>query len=164
MLHLILVRHAKSSWDDPGLADFARPLNNRGMRDAPLMAARMKQKQITPALMITSPATRATTTCRIFAAALQYDESQIESRPSLYHASASTILEVVAAIDNVSGPVLLFGHNPGLTYFVNDLVEADIDNIPTCGVVSCFLEIASWKDARWNCGHVDFIDYPKRSM
>jgi phosphohistidine phosphatase len=165
MKTLIVIRHAKSSWDNPALSDFNRPLNKRGERDAPVMAKRLKEKNITINTMISSPAVRAITTCRIFAEILGLATENIQASKELYHAGDEIILKVVKGLKDLTienEVVAVFGHIPGLTEFVNNLVEEDIDNIPTTGVVCCGLDVERWKDVRWGCGQMEIFDYPKR--
>jgi phosphohistidine phosphatase len=166
MKTLIVVRHAKSSWDDPDLPDFNRPLNDRGIRDAPRMAKRLKERDITINSMISSGALRALTTCKVFAGILSFPESSIQVSKELYHAGDEMILNVLKnlkdqKVDNEL--VMIFGHNPGLTEFVNNLADEDIDNIPTTGVVCCELNIERWSEIKWGCGKVAFFDWPKKS-
>lgn len=165
MKTLYLIRHAKSSWDDPELGDFERPLNKRGKKDAPNMAKRLKEKRVTPDRMISSPATRALDTCKEFAKILDFNKDKIKTEKRLYHASEDQLLTVVRELkdrelddDEV---VILFGHNPGLTEFANMLMNESIDNIPTCGVVKAHLKIDRWKDASFGCGELEFFDFPK---
>jgi phosphohistidine phosphatase len=163
MKSLIVVRHAKSSWDDHSIADIDRPLNERGERDAPRMARRLKERRVHPQKMISSPAVRAMATCREFAETLGFPIDQITSVKSVYHAGADTLFDVLRQLkDSVDGPVLLFGHNPGLTDFVNDLLDEEIDNIPTTGIVACTLNIDSWSEVRPGCGVLEYFDYPKK--
>ncbi len=160
--YLMLIRHAKSSWDNPSLRDFDRPLNSRGQRDAPEMGRRLAKKGVIADLMLTSPANRALTTCRIISEKIDYPRQAIEEDEEIYHAGPSTLLEVVRSIDNSWRTVLLFGHNPGFTDFANALNNTDIDNIPTCGIVSCKFEVNSWEDITFGSGiQLDF-DYPKK--
>lgn len=165
MKKLYLVRHAKSSWDDPDQPDFDRPLNKRGKKDAPRMAKRLKEKRVTPDIMISSPAQRAIDTCKEFAKTLDYKKDKIATTRSLYHANEDQILKVLKDLKDLPKDdeevVLLFGHNPGLTEFANSLLNADIDNIPTCGIVAATLNIDKWKDAHFGCGRLDFFDFPK---
>lgn len=165
MKTLYLIRHAKSSWDDPELGDFERPLNKRGKKDAPNMAKRIKEKRVTPDLMISSPATRAYDTCKEFAKVLDYDKDKIKTDKRLYHANEDQILVVIRDFKDRERDdedvVLLFGHNPGLTEFANLLLNENIDNIPTCGVVEAQLDINRWKDAGFGCGKLKFFDFPK---
>ncbi|TXI68380.1 MAG: histidine phosphatase family protein [Cyclobacteriaceae bacterium] len=162
MKTLYVIRHAKSSWDEPLLADFDRPLNKRGKHDAPKMGKRLRHLQVVPDLLLSSPAERALTTCLIIAEEVGYAKSKIKTDKKLYHADDAQILNVVQSLDNKFATVWIFGHNPGLTDFVNLLADADIDNIPTCGVVACSLNISSWDEANSGKGSVTFFDYPKK--
>lgn len=165
MKKLVIVRHAKSSWDDESLPDFDRPLNNRGERDAPRMAKRLKEKRVFPDIMLSSPANRALTTCRVMADVLQFSVNKIQTDKRLYHASAQEILDVLRQLPDRADDeevVMLFGHNPGLTEFVNLLLDESIDNIPTCGVVGCIVPLDTWKDLHWRCGTIDYFDFPKK--
>lgn len=165
MKTLYLIRHAKSSWDEPDLGDFERPLNKRGKKDAPNMAKRLKEKRVAPDFMISSPATRAFDTCKEFARILDYDKDKIKTDKRLYHADEDQILTVIRELKDRERDeeevVLLFGHNPGLTEFANSLLNESIDNIPTCGIVKAQLKIDRWKDAAFGCGELEFFDFPK---
>ncbi len=158
---LYLIRHAKSSWDNPSLTDFERPLNKRGKRDAPEMGKRLAQRQVIADLMLSSPANRALTTCRHIAKEIDYPEEAIEEDEEIYHAGPSTLLKVVREIDDTWRTVLMFGHNPGFTDFANALNNTGIDNIPTCGIVLCRFEIDSWSEVQFGSGEEVFFDYPK---
>lgn len=163
MKTLIVVRHAKSSWDDPELSDFKRPLNDRGERDAPKMAKRLKEKNFAINTVVSSPAVRALATCHVFVDVLGFPKKQVQEIRGLYHAGDEMILGVVKGLtDNNQDVAMLFGHNPGLTQFVNNLVDEDIDNIPTTGIVCCKLKIERWRDAKWGCGEMEFFDWPKK--
>ncbi len=164
MKTLYLIRHAKSSWDNPKLGDFERPLNERGKKDAPRMGRRLKEKRVHPDVIITSPAVRALETCKAIAASLNFPPSKIELDKNLYHADEDQILKRIQNLKDLNDQeevVLLFGHNPGLTYFANLLLNESIDNIPTCGVVAAQLNIKTWKEAAFGCGKLLFFDFPK---
>jgi phosphohistidine phosphatase len=115
MKTLVLVRHAKSSWDNPGLSDFERKLNKRGVRDAPYMGKVVKEKGIQPDLIVSSPAVRALTTAKFFAHALDYSEDQIDKRESIYTSGPRQILTIINHLDDELNTIMLFGHNPDLT-------------------------------------------------
>jgi len=159
---LYIVRHAKSSWEDLLLDDFSRPLNDRGKRDAPKMAKRLKEKKINPALMLTSPARRALATCKRMAEVLNYKEDKIKMDRELYHASEEQILNVVKSVKDKHESLMIFGHNPGITALVNALGNLTIDNVPTCGVIALEFPIESWKDLSYGTGKLIFYDYPKK--
>lgn len=163
MKNLYIVRHAKSSWDNPFLNDTNRPLNERGKRDAPRMGKRLLEMNILPNFMISSPAIRAISTCHTMAEVLGVSSPQIKIERDLYHANPDGILRVVKHIENQHEHVMIFGHNPGLTDFVNALRvdRSIIENIPTCGVVGFSIEIDSWSDLTWRQGKLLFFDYPK---
>jgi len=166
MKRLFIIRHAKSNWDNLLIKDFDRPLNKRGEKDAPRMAKRLKESRVFPDVILSSPAKRALATCQEFCRILKLPEKQIITQQKLYHANEDDILDVVRNIKDRKGDeeeiVFLFGHNPGLTEFVNSLLNEDIDNIPTCGIVSCALTAKSWDDVTWGSGELDFFDYPKK--
>jgi phosphohistidine phosphatase len=162
MKTLYIIRHAKSSWDDIGLADFDRPLNERGKTDAPRMGKRLKEKNIHPELMLSSPAKRALSTCKKIAEVLHYPESSIKTDRKLYHASPEEIFEVLRSIKNQVNNVMLFGHNPGLTEFVNEITDDfSLNNLPTCGVVALSFDMRTWKELQHSSGKLLFYDYPK---
>ncbi len=163
MKTLYIIRHAKSSWDDLDQSDFDRPLNERGKRDAPRMGKRLKEKEIHPDLIISSPAKRAWSTSKRIAEILKYLEKNIKTEKDLYHADEETILESLRKVNDNHNVVMLIGHNPGLTDFVNTLSgdETNIDNIPTCGIIAFELKIDSWKKITWGIGRLLFFDYPK---
>jgi phosphohistidine phosphatase len=163
MKQLYIVRHAKSSWDDLELTDFERPLNERGKRDAPEMGKRLKEKGTHPDLMLSSPAKRALSTAKKIAKALEYEKGKIETDQRLYHAGEGVILSIIQEVSNEKNILMVFGHNPGLTDFVNAMNDdkAGIDNIPTCGVVAFSLDIDNWSQLRPGVGRMMFFDYPK---
>lgn len=163
MKTLYIIRHAKSSWDGSAVDDLDRPLNERGKLDAPRMGKRLKEKDIHPDIMLSSPAKRALSTGRRIAKILKYPKEAIATDRRLYHADEETILSVVQELKDKFNNVILFSHNPGLTDFVNTLIngEFDIDNVPTCGVVAFQFDVDSWKDITWGKGKMLFFDYPK---
>ncbi len=161
MKHLYIVRHAKSSWDDLSLQDVQRPLSARGLRDAPRMAKRFKEREVAVGQMISSHAVRALETCRVFAGILGYPEKDIRVERSLYHASEDTMLDVVRELNDSLDNVMMFGHNPGLTDFVNSLASQMLTNIPTCGIAGIALPVERWEDVTWGKGTLAYYDYPK---
>lgn len=163
MKTLYVVRHAKSSWEDPLKPDFERPLNDRGKRDAPRMGKRLKEKEIHPDLMLSSPAKRALSTCKRIAKELGYAKARIKEEQQLYHAGDDDILSALQELNDKHDVVIVVGHNPGLTDFVNSLMSEEkmIDNIPTAGVVAFKLNIPSWRHLTWGIGEMLFFDFPR---
>ena len=165
MKNIFLIRHAKSSWDDPDKDDFERVLNSRGEKDAPKMGKHLKDRRLTPDVVLTSPAKRAFDTCKVITKILDFDPKKIISDHRLYHASEDTLFNIIRELkdhpkDDAEN-ILLFGHNPGLTDFANRLMNGAIENIPTSGIVSITLHIKKWSDAQWGCGEMMFFDFPK---
>jgi phosphohistidine phosphatase len=158
---LLLVRHAKSSWDDPYLDDHDRPLNDRGLRNAPEMGKRLQEWSIRPDVWISSTALRAITTAEILAEQVGFPKDQIQRTKDLYHASASELQEVIAGLDDAIGSAMLFGHNPGMTSLVANLYGLPIDNLPTSGVVHLQFKEADWRAVSSALPARATFDFPK---
>ena len=161
MKRLYLIRHAKSSWNHPGLSDFERPLNKRGLRDAPVMGERLAKKTIGLDLMVSSPAVRAITTARMLAEKLGYPESEIAENEAIYGAHWSGLMEVVQNLKDESETVMLLGHNPGFTMLAEYLTDTQVDNMPTCSVFGADFDVASWGDVSRGKGSLVHYDFPK---
>jgi phosphohistidine phosphatase len=167
MKTVYLIRHAKSSWEDEGLSDFDRPLNERGKIDAPRMGKRLKEKNLNADLFLSSPAKRAHSTAKRIADAMGYPKEKIKTEQALYHADEDEILNVIRSLNDKNDCVVLFGHNPGLTDFVNTMNhdrKRFIDNIPTCGVAAFRFETMSWKQIDFGKGELLFFDFPKSKI
>lgn len=161
---LFIIRHAKSSWEDPLLDDFSRPLNNRGKRDALAMGKRLKRKGIVPDLFLTSTARRALGTSKRIAQEIKFSESSLSLSNSLYHASVPTLYETLKEVKNKNKIVFIVGHNPGLTEFINDLLKIELNNLPTSGIVGCALHIDTWKGLSTKIGELVYYDTPKKYL
>jgi phosphohistidine phosphatase len=164
MKTLILVRHAKSSWDDASISDFDRPLNDRGKKDAPEMAERLKDKGLKIDLFVSSPAKRARKTARIFAKEFGVEKEDIKLVEDLYMASPSVFSVVVEGLDDKAGTVALFSHNPGITEYASSLTNVRIDNMPTCSVFAAQADINKWSDFENAEKSFLFFDYPKNPV
>ncbi|GIV36116.1 MAG: phosphohistidine phosphatase SixA [Cyclobacteriaceae bacterium] len=164
MKTLYLVRHAKSSWDSPTLRDFDRPLSERGKTDAPRMGQRLHKRGVAPELILSSPARRARSTARKIAREINYDLYQIQFADNLYHATPDTILQILSRLPDSFQSVMVVGHNPELTDFVNEYMGVRIDNVPTCGVVAARFKVQSWKELSSVAGELIFFDYPKQEI
>jgi len=143
---LFLVRHAKSSWKDPGLPDLLRPLNKRGRRDAPMMGRRLARRGFEVELILSSPATRAQQTAEALAEELLYPWDEIVTEEDLYEADAEEILAVIKKQDEWIDSLMVVGHNPGMTSLANYLGRADFENVPTTGVLQLRYDIETWSD------------------
>jgi phosphohistidine phosphatase len=162
MKTLTILRHAKSSWSQPALPDHDRPLNERGERDAPDMAERIREAGIRPSLILSSSAARAWATARAVAQQIAYPVEFLQREKALYHAGVSTIIDVLRQQDAGFNSILLVGHNPGFTDFGNFLVPDLTDNIPTCGLVSVTLDSEDWDLTSSKKIELVLYDFPKR--
>lgn len=158
---LYLVRHAKSSWKHAELDDSERPLNKRGKRDAPMMGKILRERGEIPELLISSPAKRALSTAKLFAEELGYHKKNIIVNKDLYFADINNYLELIEETDDSLNKIMLFSHNPGITYFANYLSGSNIENIPTTGIVRIDLPVKSWKDIINTKGELMFFISPK---
>ena len=163
MKELLLIRHAKSDWDDPSLSDFDRPLNKRGKSDAPVMAHRLLDKKIKIDAFISSPAKRAKKTASIFAKEYKIEKKDILLFEELYAAEANVFFEVISHTDDKFDNIAVFSHNPGLTDFANLLSDVRIDNIPTCGVFALKIDTKSWANFKEAKKGFWFFDYPRHN-
>lgn len=161
MKTLYLVRHAKSSWGEPGLADFDRPLNKRGEQDAPRMGERLKAMGVSPDHVVSSPAKRAITTARKVCEALGYPKKRIEQAESIYDARPEDTMAVIHGADPAHDSLMVFGHNPTTTDLANALANADIDNVPTLGVLCITFDTDAWTDILPGKGTLAFFEFPK---
>lgn len=157
---LVVVRHAKSSWKEPGLSDHQRPLNKRGRRDSLFLARCVAESLGCPDLIVSSPALRAKTTAETFAAAAGYETSQVVLDERIYEACVPDLIEVIRQLPDTAAIVFLFGHNPGMTELINAVSNVQLDNLPTCGMATFR------SDAPWACfGETQLelaaFDYPK---
>ena len=160
---LILARHAKSSWQDVMLADFDRPLNKRGRKNAPEMGRRLAARGDQPDLIVTSPARRAQDTATALANALHMEGRSVSFEPAIYEAAPADLLQVIRGFDDAWQKILLVGHNPGLTELANLLAPCQLDNIVTCGLVGLEFDLRIWRDIAPGRGRMLFYDYPKKS-
>ena len=162
MKTLYLVRHAKSSWKEKGLADKDRPLNKRGAEYADMMVNLLKKVNNIPDSIITSPAKRASDTAIIFSKGFFENPDQIQTNELLYMADYEDFISVIKEVKEEFSKMMLFSHNPGITFFACAVSNADIENIPTCGIVRIDFNIDSWKNISTVKGEVVFFEYPKK--
>ena len=143
MKTLFLIRHAKSSRDDPTLSDKERPLNDRGRRDAPRMGERLAKQDARPDVILSSPAVRALATAEIIAKKLDYDVKDIVVDERLYAAAPGDLLEIIQELGDKIKRVMLFGHNPELSELAHRLSHK-ISDMPTCAVAEFSFDTKSW--------------------
>lgn len=164
MRQLFLVRHAKSSWDVPGLRDFDRSLNERGHHDAPKMGKLLSGLGIRPDLLVSSPAKRAITTAQYFAEAFDIPADQIVRREDIYEAFTTDIMAIIRELPDTAQTVLLFGHNPTFTDVANRFSDDLIYNVPTCGVIRIESAVAHWAEIGKDNARVTACFFPKEVL
>ena len=163
MKNLHLLRHAKSSWDNPRQPDRERGLNNRGKRDAPRMGEALAQR-MAPMAVDASPARRAQLTldgvCDGWPALAEMDHRTVED---LYTFSAEDLFEWLRGRDDEQSAVFIIGHNPALTDLANALAGDDgLANLPTAGYLELSLQIDRWRDIRQGCALIEFSLFPRQ--
>ncbi|MFT3748399.1 MAG: histidine phosphatase family protein [Agriterribacter sp.] len=161
MRSVLFIRHAKSSWDDPLMNDFDRPLNDRGKKDAPQMAKYLLEKKIQIDSFISSPAKRARKTAALFAKAFGIDENAIQFKSELYLPDGDAFVHAIETAPDDCSRLAIFSHNPGITHFVNSLTnQIRVDDVPTCGIFGIKTNAVSWKDFEKAEKEFWFFDYP----
>lgn len=162
MKKLYILRHAKSSWEQAGIADFQRPLNHRGLIAAPFIGELIAGRGYLPDLILSSPAKRASQTASIVKessganAELRFDDQ-------IYEASPQALRQVVAELSDNIGSAMLVGHNPGIEGFIRFLTGAE-EPMPTAAFASINLNIDKWGDLSAGCGDIQEIIRPKEEM
>jgi len=154
MVRLILMRHAKSSWDNPALEDHKRPLNTRGRASATLMGDWLRKNSYLPDAAISSSATRTGETFL----GLGIDVP-VRFEGALYHAGPDVMMRKLRTCK--ANSILMLGHNPGICMFAHQLLPAPPDHqrfadYPTCATTVIDFDV-SWPSVEWNTGH--FIDF-----
>jgi phosphohistidine phosphatase len=144
MKTLLILRHAKSDWGNSRLADYDRPLNERGKGDAPRMGQLLRDEELVPDLIITSSAERAQTTAELAAIASGY-ENEITYTRRLYHAAPDAYIELLQEMGGDHACVMVVGHNPGIAYLVELLTGAD-EPMPTAALAQVELPINQWTE------------------
>ena len=142
MKQLLLLRHAKSSWQDPALDDHQRPLNKRGQRDAPRMGNLIVSQQLVPDLIVSSSALRARQTAAAVALCCG-DPDLVQETDQLYLAPPSDYLSLLADLDDAHQRVLLVGHNPGISQLVEQLC-GQASGMPTAALAALTVDIDCW--------------------
>jgi phosphohistidine phosphatase len=160
MKTLYIVRHGKSTWDYDGVKDSDRPLKEKGISDAMIMAERLKNSSRIPDQIISSSAARALHTAIIFNRSLKIPEKNFKIDSDLYAATVDEILDVIYGVDDSVNSLMIFGHNPGFTELANYLCNLKIDNIPTSGIVMITFTTEKWIKLNRNVVMNEFFDFP----
>lgn len=163
MKTIYLIRHAKSSWSDPSLQDFDRPLNSRGKRDVKMMTAILSERTKKIDLILTSKAKRAQATTDVITNGNGVNYKEIVKEDRLYHASSKKIGKIISKQSDQFNSLAIVGHNPGLTELANELgSNVRIDNLPTTGILAFEFDTEKWGNILKKDGILLFFEYPKR--
>ncbi len=161
MKYLTIIRHAKSSWDDPDMDDLVRPLNERGRIAVLLVGNYLQQQKIMPDLIITSPATRARDTASGIAEFVKYDIKKIQVEPVIYFGTSSAIITTLQELDNKYSDAFLFGHEPILSSLIFQLTKNQLEKFSTCSPYRISLDIKKWAEIGIKKGKCEFFVNPK---
>lgn len=164
MKTLILTRHAKSSWNSEASTDFERPLNKRGMRDAPEMAKRLARRGPMPDSIVSSTATRALVTTRLMMSELSLHSRHLTTTDSIYEAPVKALLDAIGNLPNQCEVAMLVGHNPGMSNTGNYLCTKAALQMPTCAMACLELDVDKWTDVYRDCAVLRWYDYPKNQI
>lgn len=162
MKTLFVCRHAKSSWADSTLADFDRPLNDRGLLAAPFMGELMHKKGISPEIILSSPAVRARNTAELLkrggslSAKIRFDDR-------IYEAIPQSLRQIVAGLDDSLESAMLVGHNPGIEGFIRFLT-GQLEPMSTAALAVINLNVKSWQNIDDGCGNLQNLYRPKQEM
>lgn len=161
MKKLYLMRHAKSSWEEPGVPDFSRPLVSKGVRKTGRIIGYLTDHGVTADLILSSPAVRALETARLVAAGIGYPAGRIRTERVIYGGNAEHILDLIFTVPDEVESLILFGHNPVITDLANFFLRPGIDDMPTSCMVGLSFEAKSWTEIPSASSATDFIIYPK---
>lgn len=159
MKKLFVLRHAKSSWAQTELADFDRPLNERGLQAAPFMGSVMAREGFAPAVIISSPAVRARHTAELVKNSGQL-EAEVRFEDAIYEASPQTLLQIASSVESAIDSVMFVGHNPGIEGFIR-LLTGNLESMPTAGLAVIDVNIDDWSKITVGCGTLVKVIRPK---
>ena len=159
MRNIYLLRHAKSSWDDPAATDFERVLNERGLRAALMMGEYAQRIGIRPELVVCSTAARTRETAAIFLPAVGISVDPIFT-DKIYEATTGQLLELIAEIDNKFSSLLLIGHNPGIEGLTG-VLTGENEIVPTATLITISVDVDKWCNISPGCGRLVSIMRPK---
>ncbi|MBS1797594.1 MAG: histidine phosphatase family protein [Acidobacteria bacterium] len=162
MKTLYILRHAKSSWDNPDWSDFERPLNARGLDAARFIGGLMFVRSLAPELIVSSPAKRAKQTAVLVKEVAEIARP-IEFDERIYEASPLTLFNLIREFDDRFASILIVGHNPGFENLVRTLTGETVA-MPTAALARVDLDIARWRDVEAGANRLEFLLRPKDEM
>jgi phosphohistidine phosphatase len=161
MKTLYLVRHGKSSWENMQYQDYERPLIEKGIKRTRKIAGFLSDKNVLPDMIISSHAVRAIETAKLIAAKLNYPIDRIKIDENLYFLGQQAMENILLGLDDNLNEVMLVGHNPDMTNFVNLFVSKKIDYLPTTGVVCVRFDSTHWNEVFLAPREIPFVITPK---
>ncbi|HEX8088745.1 MAG TPA: histidine phosphatase family protein [Blastocatellia bacterium] len=160
MKTLLLLRHAKSDWDDHRLRDFDRPLAARGKRDAPRVGRALKERGLAPDLIVSSPAARAKETIEAVIGSANLAQSPVFDE-RIYGASSAELMKIIRRLPDESSCALLVGHNPGFEDTVSRLTRGR-EHMPTAALACIEFQVERWEDVEDERGKLLWLLTPKQ--
>lgn len=160
---LYLVRHAKSSWSDINVSDFDRPLNKRGLHDAPMMGKRLKHRNVKPDIILCSPAKRTRQTVEFVLQEIGGSIDSVQFDENIYEASTGTLLSLIKALPDACTSAMLIGHNPSMHELAHRLSDVNIGRMPTCAIATIDLAIDRWREIDACTKRLVDFDCPKKT-
>ena len=161
MKRVVIVRHGKAvpyGYED----DFNRDLRDRGKGDAALVSQELRNRNVVPDLIISSPAKRAIKTARIFADNLGYSRSSIREEQGIYDGlTTNEFIEIIRYLSEEIETVFFFGHNPGFYYYVANLLKEFRSDMPTTSTVGIDFEVQNWTEVEARSGNMAFHLIPR---
>ena len=162
MKTLFVLRHAKSSWDNPDWSDFERPLNSRGLDAARFIGALIYERNLQPEIIVSSPAKRAKQTA-VLVKELGRIDKPVAYDERIYEASPLTLFNLLREFEDKYKSVLMVGHNPGFENIVRMLTGETV-TMPTAALAKINLAAAKWSDLETGAGDLEFLIRPKEEM
>lgn len=158
---LLVMRHAKSSWDNPGYRDVERPLTERGFDDAGLMGKQLAYRKINPEKIYCSIATRTRQTLDVVLKVLHRNVQEVFYETSLYTFNEADLISFIRNLPDDEDHVMMVGHNPACTFLFEKLTGKQLDNLSTAGVFYLRYELDNWSDIMQKKGEILWLGFPR---
>jgi len=162
MKTLFVLRHAKSSWDNPDWSDFERPLNSRGLDAARFIGELIYERNLQPQIIVSSPAKRAKQTA-VLVKEIAEVSKPVKFDERIYEASPLTLFNLIREFDEKWESVLIVGHNPGFENLVR-MLTGEAVSMPTAALAKINLVIEKWHDLETDSNELEFLIRPKEEM
>ena len=164
MKQILLLRHAKSSWENGGLDDFDRPLAGRGLHDAPLIGKYLRKIDHKPDQIISSPAQRAKETTKLALDGMRKTEEIISWNEDLYYGGNSDYLKAIQSANERTETIMIVGHNPKIEDTAGALIGKDFSSnvrMPTAALVCLNTYVREWSQVNWGACELAWMMIPK---